>query len=204
MRQWIWLSLIALTIAAFCAGCTGKSPTESAVTPTDSVKASEAGDSAPTGTPVADAGEAPKKKYADAEEKAAALPPGDEITKAVEDQPAAIEFGDKKAKVKMVAYYPLNEGHAAIAQQLRKITQQHPGKVQARFVNWQNPDGLAERDANKITCGCVVVDGSDAHKITLNGKTYEVLFQRGMISEWQPEELEQAVKQAVEKKYGKA
>jgi len=127
----------------------------------------------------------------------------DIIDQAVEDQRAALEFGSRQGKVKVVAYYPLNEGHKKIAATLRDIANAFPGKVHARFVNFQSEKGMQEWQAAGLNCGCVLVDGSDTHTITLKGRKYQVSFKRGMNVEWMPEELKQAVKQQVAKKYRK-
>jgi molybdate transport system substrate-binding protein len=107
-----------------------------------------------------------------------------------------------EAKVQIQAYYPDNEGHAAIKAAVLGLEKQYPGKVAVEFIDFTTEEGYERRKAAGLTCGGVVINGKQTWMIERDGREEPVTFMMGMGGEWQKEDLDQAVASEVASVYG--
>ena len=114
-------------------------------------------------------------------------------------QPAAQPAPAEPGKVQVTAYYPDNEGHAAIKEAVLGLEEKHPGKVSAEFIDFTSDEGYERWKEAGMTCGGVIINGQQTCTVTRDGKEEEVTFMMGMGGEWTQEDLEQVVAAEVAK-----
>jgi molybdate transport system substrate-binding protein len=107
------------------------------------------------------------------------------------------------AKVKVEAYYPDNEGHAAIKKLVLGLAEKYPGKVSAEFTDFTSDQGYEKWHAAGLTCGGILINKQQTFKVKHGAKTEDVTFMMGMGGEWQQADLEQVVAGEVAKAYPK-
>lgn len=103
--------------------------------------------------------------------------------------------GNQDAPVKVVAFYPLNEGHKFIADYLLKFAAQNPNQVHVQVYDMQTPDGMKKWQKSGLTCAGVLVNGKTKHEIKRGDKTETVDLVKRMGVAWQEEDFEALVKQ---------
>jgi hypothetical protein len=118
-----------------------------------------------------------------------------------ETAPGAAAYCDFKggpdtACVKVVAYYPGRHEDTLAA--VKGLLEKFPGDVQVEIVDWRTESGLKRREAAKLTCAGVTINGKNAFDVTVEGKPSKVLFVRGINGEWTEADLQAAVKQEVD------
>jgi molybdate transport system substrate-binding protein len=103
-----------------------------------------------------------------------------------------LEYGPSDAKVVIECFYPM-EGHEWVPELNKKILANYPNQVRILHINWQTDSGLRELEAKKLEpCGQYLIDGQIAVK---KSRT---------LGNWKDEDLLNAVKKAVQAKYGNA
>ena len=105
------------------------------------------------------------------------------------------EKGSASAPIKVVAFYPLNEGHKFIADYLLKFAEEHPDQVYARVYDMQTPEGMKQWRSSGLKCAGVLVNGKTKHDIKRDGKTVSVDLVKRMGTNWQQGDFEALVKQ---------
>jgi molybdate transport system substrate-binding protein len=117
------------------------------------------------------------------------------VTPGAQGAPAGawkLEFGPSDAKVVVECFYP-TEGHEWVAELNKKILAAYPSQVRILHINWQTDSGLREMEAKKLEpCGQYLIDGQIAVK------------KNRVLGNWKDEDLLNAVKKAVQAKYGSA
>jgi len=103
-----------------------------------------------------------------------------------------LEYGPSDAKVVVECFYPM-EGHEWVAELNNKILANYPNQVRILHINWQTDSGLRELEARKLEpCGQYLIDG-------------QIVVKRNQtLGNWKDEDLLNAVKKAVQAKYGNA
>ena len=103
-----------------------------------------------------------------------------------------LEYGPSDAKVVIECFYPM-EGHEWVAELNKKILANYPNQVRILHINWQTDSGLRELEAKKLEpCGQYLIDGQI------------VVKKNQTLGNWKDEDLLNAVKKAVQAKYGNA
>jgi hypothetical protein len=110
-----------------------------------------------------------------------------------------LEKGDRKARVRIEAYYPLNQEHKPIADLLLGFPDKYPGQVYLRLADWRTERGKKLWYASGLTCGGIQINGKS--EILLEGRKQPTLFLQAIDVYWTREELEAAVRQAVRAAY---
>jgi molybdate transport system substrate-binding protein len=117
------------------------------------------------------------------------------VTPGAQGTPAGawkLEYGPSDAKVVVECFYPM-EGHEWVAELNKKILTNHPNQVRILHINWQTDNGLRELEARKLEpCGQYLIDGQ------------VVVKKNQTLGNWKDEDLLNAVKKAVQAKYGNA
>ena len=106
-----------------------------------------------------------------------------------------IERGEKKARVKIEAYYPLNQEHQPIADLVLGFAEKYPGEVYVRVADFRSDQGKKLWYDSGLTCGGIQINGKS--EILLEGKKEPTRFLQAIDVYWTQEELEAAVAEAV-------
>ncbi|MFA6129382.1 MAG: molybdate ABC transporter substrate-binding protein [Candidatus Omnitrophota bacterium] len=103
------------------------------------------------------------------------------------------------AKVNIQAYYPFNEEHLYIKDYLETLPQKFNGLVKVECVDFRSDEGYVLWRKTGLACGGILINGKYKFSISKDGKAKEVEFLKKIDLFWTKEELEDAVKQELEK-----
>ena len=127
--------------------------------------------------------------------------PGAASNGAGEAGPAVVSHGDSQAKVKIVAFYPLNERHLEMVEHIKTIVDKYPGKVYLQAWDFTTPEGGERWRASGLNCGGMLIDGQVEHEVATRGKKQLVEFKRYVDVSWTYADLEAVVAAEVAKAY---
>jgi hypothetical protein len=114
------------------------------------------------------------------------------------------DAGPADAKVFVRAFYPGIHECTPVRELTLGFAKDYPGKVRARFVPIDTPDGQKEWHDAGMNCGGVLVNGKQTFVIQdKDGAAREVTFKQRMGDLWKPEDLRAFVAAEVEKAYPK-
>ncbi len=101
--------------------------------------------------------------------------------------------GEETAPVKVEAFYPGRHEDTLAA--VKSLSETFPGKVCVEIVDWRREEGLKRRQDAGLSCAGVMINGTNAFDLEIDGKKTKVLFERGIDGQWTKAELEAAVRQ---------
>ncbi len=113
-----------------------------------------------------------------------------------------VMHGPASAKVKVDAYYPLNEKHLKIVEFLNSLADRYPDKVQVTAWDFRTDEGgkKATEAFGKI-CGGMRINGKSDFTVMLKGKKSPVNITGGEWINWTKPEVEAALDQVVKQVY---
>jgi hypothetical protein len=114
-----------------------------------------------------------------------------------------LEVGAAEAKVRIIAFFPMDEERKPVTDLLKSLAKEHPGKVYVKCTDLRTPEGQqARQDTGGSGPGLLINGQSD---VTINAKPspYTMVFNQDMGRFWTEEGLRAAVAQEVAKAYGK-
>jgi len=112
------------------------------------------------------------------------------------------EWGPKDAKVKVTAFFPIDEPHKKLMDLVKEIADKHPGKVYAKYVDYRTPEGQQLFQTSKATIACVIINGETSVELPSKYGPRNVDFVREMGRFWTADDLREAVAGEVKKAYG--
>jgi len=115
-----------------------------------------------------------------------------------------IEEGPQDAKVRIVAFFPIDDDHKNLIDLLKGFVKQYPGKVYIKYTDYRTPQGQAAFESAKMTVPGVMINTEKEYVINAKPQPYTVDFSQDMGRYWTAEDLKKAVAQEVEKLYGKS
>lgn len=111
----------------------------------------------------------------------------------IPDEAALVKMGPEDAVVKLVAFYPNDEGHKFIVDYLKEFAEAHPDSVSLAAVDFRTPAGYEVWQPTGLGCAGVLVNGTAEWEIETDGKTEKVSFTKRMGVLWTQEDFEQVV-----------
>lgn len=111
------------------------------------------------------------------------------------------KWGDEQAKVRVLAFFPIDDAHAEVMQLLESLAEEHRGKVYARYVDYRTPEGADIFERAKASGRAVMINGKTAISIETDGGSYTVDFVQEMGRYWTADDLRKAVAQEVARAY---
>lgn len=125
--------------------------------------------------------------------EAAAAEAGKTIAPAASKAEPAAGEADATTKdddtIKVVAYYPDNEGHAKIKAIITGLNTKYAGKVTAEFVDFTSDEGFKRWQDDGLSCGGILINGEQTFSYEKEGKTTEVTFKMAEGGEWTEADL---------------
>lgn len=91
--------------------------------------------------------------------------------------------------IKLVAYYPNNEGHAEIKKMIEGLPAKYP-KVSAEFVDFTSDKGYERWQAAGMTCGGILINDEQTFSYDKGGRPVEVTFKMAIGGEWTQADLD--------------
>jgi hypothetical protein len=101
----------------------------------------------------------------------------------------AAPTSDAVGAIKVVAYYPDNEGHAKIKAMVTSLSTKYPGKVAAEFVDFTSDEGFKRWQDDGLSCGGILINGEQTFTYEKDGKATEVTFKMAEGGEWTEADL---------------
>ncbi len=105
------------------------------------------------------------------------------------DKTAKAPAAGAKPVVTVRAFYPGNEGHAAIRRLIEGLPVRYKGRVAAKFVDFTSDAGFKEWQAAGLSCGAILINDQQTWTYMKGGKPVEVTFKMAMGGEWSEPDL---------------
>ena len=112
-----------------------------------------------------------------------------------------LEWGAADAKVRVLAFFPIDEDHAGLIDLLKGIAEQYPGKVYVRYVDYRTPEGAAIFQRAGAAGRTLMINGENEAEIERDGGSYTVDFVQEMGRYWTGEDVKRAIAQEVARQY---
>ena len=116
---------------------------------------------------------------------------------------ASFEAGPREAKVRVVAFYPMDEVRKPLMDLLKSLAKQYPGKVYVKCTDIRTPEGQEARARAGGGGPGLLINAQNSVMILAKPNPYRVDFNQDMGRYWTAEDLKAAVAQEVAKAYGK-
>ena len=114
------------------------------------------------------------------------------------------EWGAEDAKIQIEAYFPINESHEAVMALLEDLTEEYPGKVHVKYVDYRTQEGARLLAQRERSASGLLINGKDRLTIQAEPIPYDVDFLLDMGRYWVADDLRAAVAQEVKAAYGEA
>ncbi|MDD5560699.1 MAG: molybdate ABC transporter substrate-binding protein [Candidatus Omnitrophica bacterium] len=103
------------------------------------------------------------------------------------------------ATVDIKAYYPFNEEHLYIKNYLETLPQKFNGQVKVECIDFRSDEGYVLWRKTGLACGGIIINGKNKFSVKKDGQVKEVEFLKKIDLFWTKDELEDAIKQELEK-----
>jgi len=107
--------------------------------------------------------------------------------------------GQVEAKVLIQAYFPFNEEHLYIKDYLLSLPQKFNGLVKVECIDFRSDEGYVLWRKTGLSCGGILINGKNKFSISKDGQEKEIEFLKKIDLFWTKDELEEAVKQELNK-----
>jgi hypothetical protein len=107
------------------------------------------------------------------------------------------EAGPASAKVRIVAFFPIDDEHAEVVELLKGLVGTYSGKVYLKYVDPRTPEGYMLSERAEMQCYGLLINNESEIQIEAEPNPYQVIFVQDMGRYWTREDLELAVAQAV-------
>jgi hypothetical protein len=128
--------------------------------------------------------------------------PGTEEKTPLPEKPI-LEWGPSDAKVRVVAFYPIDEPHQRLIDLAGSLAKTYPGEVYVRYIDYRTPEGAQLFASAQLTVPCVAINGNTSVDLSSSLGPRTVDFVKDMGRYWTADDLKEAVAEAVAKAYGK-
>jgi hypothetical protein len=113
------------------------------------------------------------------------------------------EAGPPEAKVRILAFFPMDDYRKPVLDLLKELARQYHGKVYVKCTDIRTPEGQQARQrAGGIGTG-LLIDGQGTMTIQAKPNPYSRDFNQDMGTFWTSDDLKAAVAQEVARVYGK-
>ena len=124
----------------------------------------------------------------------------------VEDTPLPeqpiLAWGSKDAKVRVTAFFPIDEPHQRLMDLLESIAEEYQDKVYIRYADYRTPEGAQLFAQAEIQVSAILINGENSVDLESATGPRTVDFVKEMGRYWTGDDLREAVAQAVAEAYG--
>lgn len=114
-----------------------------------------------------------------------------------------VEEGPTSAKVRIVAFFPIDDQHKPVMDLLKGLVKEYPGKVYVKYVDYRTPQGYEVFQNAKMTVSGLMINSEKDYTIHAKPNPYTVDFSQEMGRYWTADHVKKAVAEEIEKQYGK-
>jgi hypothetical protein len=116
---------------------------------------------------------------------------------------SSFELGAADAKVRVLAFLPIDSGHQQLMALLKELVKQYPGKLYVKYLDPRTPEGMQTMQrVDKMGTG-LLINGEMAVELKDKNPPYTINFEQDMGRYWTAEHLRVAVAQKVAEAYNK-
>ncbi len=116
---------------------------------------------------------------------------------------AYFEEGPADAKVRIIAFLPMDETHQEVIAVLKGLVKKYPGKVYLKYVDPRTKDGKISMQRARMSSEGLLINSQSEMTIQAKPEPYHVTFLQDMGRFWTADDLQAAVAQKVREEYGK-
>jgi hypothetical protein len=113
------------------------------------------------------------------------------------------EVGPKVAKVRIVAFFPMDEARQPVMYLLKSLAKEYDGKVYVKYSDVRTPEGMAAQKRAHVEGSGLLINTQSEVTIDAKPQPYTVSFNQDIGRWWTAEDLKAAVAQEVARAYGK-
>jgi len=111
-------------------------------------------------------------------------------------------WGPEDAKVRVTAFFPIDEPHQRLMDLLESLAQEHQDKVYIRYADYRTPEGAQLFAQAQIQVSGILINGESSVDLESATGPRTVDFVKEMGRYWTGDDLREAVAQAVAAAYG--
>ena len=112
------------------------------------------------------------------------------------------ERGPADAKVRILAFFPIDEPHNDVMNLLKGLASEYQGKIYLRYTDPRTPEGNTIMQRSQMTGYGILINGVGEMTIKAKPEPYHVEFLQDIGRYWTAEDLRAAVAQTVAESYG--
>jgi hypothetical protein len=112
------------------------------------------------------------------------------------------EWGPQDAKVRLLAFLPIDEPHEKVMDLVKEMAEKYPGKVYAKYVDYRTPEGAQLFQHSGARTACLMINGQSSAEVPSKYGPRTVDFVKDMGRYWTADDLREAVANEVQKAYG--
>jgi hypothetical protein len=113
-----------------------------------------------------------------------------------------VEWGDAKAKVRIYAFYMIDDRHKGLMDLFKSLADQYRGKVYVKYTDYRTAEGAGSMERSKASPDSLLLNGSNEFQLRAKPHPYTIQFAQEIGRYWTADDLKKAVAQAVEEAYG--
>ena len=113
------------------------------------------------------------------------------------------EAGSPDAKVRIIAFFPMDDYRKPVMDVLKGLAKQYPGKVYVKYTDTRTREGQQAQTRAGGTGPGLLINSQSSMTIQAKPNPYEVDFNQDMGRYWTEDDLKAAVAQEVARVYGK-
>ena len=123
-----------------------------------------------------------------------------EITSPLPEE-AILEWGDESARVRVLAFFPIDEEHQELMDLLEGLVEENPGKLYVRYVDFRLAAGRAVFERANASGRMVQINGESEIEIEEDGRTYTVDLVQEVGRYWTADDLKKGIIQEIARQY---
>jgi hypothetical protein len=104
-----------------------------------------------------------------------------------------LQWGNPEAKVRVAAYYPIDDAHQRLREVLEEIAETYGEEVFVQYADPRTPEGGAMFQRAQLQARTVLINGESTKEIAKSGIVTEVTFAQEMGRFWTADDLKMAV-----------
>ena len=127
--------------------------------------------------------------------------PGTVADTPLPEQPILV-WGSEDAKVRVTAFFPIDEPHQRLRDLIESIAEEYQDKVYIRYADYRTPEGAYLLAQAELQVSAILINGENSVELESPTGPRTVDFVKDMGRYWTGDDLREAVAQAVAEAYG--
>jgi hypothetical protein len=123
-----------------------------------------------------------------------------EIVSPLPEEPI-LEWGVDGARVRVLAFFPIDDEHKQLMELLQGLVEENPGKLYVRYVDYRLPAGRAVFERAGATGRMIQINGESEMEIEEDGRTYKVELVQEIGRYWTADDLKKGIVQEIARQY---